>query len=355
MIPFILYSMSYLFDQLPTSKALSALFATFKEVLNVKHLVLICALILSACSPAPDPAVQSNGSANETKNGNQSAYAENQIEVRITFTPHFQGQEIQCGQLLNIQNKQWRINELAMFFSQFSLNYPNAIILDDNDWQSQQLVLIRLAGDCDKTTDNPTITAKINGVSVNYDDEVSDRNNGVSVNYNDDDSLIAAIENPNTKTPITLSFNVGVPFAVNHQNPLLQESPLNDSSMFWVWRNGYKFIRWDMQSESGDSWSFHLGSVGCESAAMVRAPQKPCAQPNLIPVVATLPSDSIQLIETDGTNNQRSRVQIDISIHLDAILDTIETTRENSCMFSGIDSTTCSQLLENLKLNAVFK
>lgn len=331
--------MSYFFEQLLTSKAFSALFVTFKEALNVKHLVLICALILSACSPAPDPAAQSNDSANESKNGKQSAYAENPNEVRITFTPHFQGQEVQCGQLLNIQNEQWRINELAMFFSQFSLNFSSDVILDDNDWQSQQVALVRLAGDCDKATGNTTVNAKINGVRVKYDD----------------DTLISVIENHNTKTSITLSFNVGVPFLINHQNPLIQASPLNDSSMFWVWRNGYKFIRWDMRSESGDSWSFHLGSVGCESAAMVRAPKKACAQPNLIPVVVTLASDSIQLVETENPNSQTSPVQIKVSIHLDAILDNIETTRKNSCMFSGIDSTTCSQLLENLKLNAVFK
>ncbi len=331
MIPFILYSMTYLFEQLLTSKVFSAIFAIFKAGLNVKHLGLICALFLSACSPAPESATGSNDSATATENSINSYDAENQNEVQIIFTPYFQEQEIQCGQALNIQNEQWRIAELAMFFSKFSLNFSERFILEDNDWQSRQVVLIRPAVDCEKSTANTTVIAKINGVRVNYDADAK------------------------AKEPITLSFNVGVPFAVNHQNPLIQGSPLNDSSMFWVWRNGYKFIRWDMQSESGDSWSFHLGSVGCESAAMVRAPQKPCAQPNVIPVVVTLPPDSIQLLETDDTNNQTSRVQIEISIHLDAILDNIETTRKNSCMFSGIDSTTCSQLLENLKLNAVFQ
>ncbi|WP_238526893.1 MbnP family copper-binding protein [Brumicola nitratireducens] len=321
--------MTYLFDQLLTSKVFSELSATFKQDLNVKHLVLICALILSACSPAPESATASNGAINATENGINSHDAENQNEVQIIFTPYFQEQEIQCGQALNIQNEQWRIIELSMFFSQFSLNFSERFILDDNDWQSQQVALIRPAIDCEESTANTAITAKINGGRVNYDAKA--------------------------KTPITLSFNVGVPFAVNHQNPLIQGSPLNDSSMFWVWRNGYKFIRWDMQSESGDPWSFHLGSVGCESAAMVRAPQKPCAQPNLIPVAITLPFDSIQLVEADDKNSKAQRLQIKVSIHLDAILGNIEATRKNSCMFSGIDSTTCTQLLENLKLNAIFK
>ena len=350
MIPFVLYSMTYLFEQLLTSKAFSALFAKFKEGLNVKHLVLICALILSACSPAPESEINSNGSIDASKSGDSRNHAKDRNKISIIFTPYFKGHAIQCGQLLNVQNEQWRISELAMFFSQFSLNFAEQFTLDDNHWQSQQVALIRTPVECKETMGNTTITAKINGVGVNDDD----KSNGGGVNYHND-SLLAAIESTKAETPLILSFNVGVPFAINHQNPLIQASPLNDSSMFWVWRNGYKFIRWDMQSESGDSWSFHLGSVGCESAAMVRAPQKPCAQANLIPVAVTLPFDSIQLVETEDTNSQAHSLQIKVAIHLDAILDNIETTRKNSCMFSGIDSAACAQLQKNLKLNAIFK
>ena len=340
MIPFILHSMTYyLFEQLGKS----LVFCILEKVLKVKHLALLCALIASACSPAPESATRSANTANAIETGIMPHQAGNQNHVNIIFMPYFEGQAIRCEQPLTIENEQWHIAEFAMFLSQFSLklslNSSMAFILDDNDWQSQQLALIRSFADCKETKQNTTVTTKINGVSVNYA-------------Y---DSLLSAIENAQAETPVTLSFNVGVPFAINHQNPLIQASPLNDSSMFWVWRNGYKFIRWDMQSEFGDAWSFHLGSVGCESAAMVRAPQKACAQPNVMPITVPLLLDSIQLLETDDTHSQAQRLQIKVAIHLDAILDNIHATRKNSCMFSGIDSATCAQLLENLKLNAIFK
>ena len=130
--------------------------------------------------------------------------------------------------------------------------------------------------------------------------------------------------------------------------------------MFWAWRNGYKFIRWDMQNDAGDTWSFHLGSIGCVSAAMVRAPQRPCAQANLTAVDILLSSDAIQVLDIPQSNASAKssvatkKIHINISIHLDEIIKNITPTRKTSCMFSGIDNTTCNELVENLKRNVVF-
>jgi uncharacterized repeat protein (TIGR04052 family) len=317
MVPFILYLMTYLVEKLSD-------FSNIRVPVNVTFLLLASGLFVSGCSPAPESITHSQDNANAKLNNTSTKLN----DVIITFSMHFQGLPIQCDQSLNIQNEQWHISELAMFFSQFSLNNFRAVILDDNDWQSQQIALIRYAPGCKQTTGNM--------------------------------SVVAAIANTDSKTPLTLSFNVGVPFAVNHQNPLIQASPLNDSSMFWAWRNGYKFIRWDMQNDMGDSWSFHLGSVGCESAAMVRAPKRPCAQSNLIPVEIVLSSDSIQVLDVPQKKDvvqsgvKMKQIHINISIHLDEIIRNMVPTRKSSCMFSGIDNTTCNELVENLKLNAVF-
>ena len=59
-----------------------------------------------------------------------------------------------------------------------------------------------------------------------------------------------------------LQFTVGVPFVLNRADPLQAEAPLNDSSMHWHWRSGYKFMRAALASES-DSVYVHLGSAGC--------------------------------------------------------------------------------------------
>jgi uncharacterized repeat protein (TIGR04052 family) len=76
-----------------------------------------------------------------------------------------------------------------------------------------------------------------------------------------------------------IRFTVGVPFALNHANPLTAKPPLDRGDLFWTWQTGYKFLRADFVSD-GKEASFHLGSTGCSSASAMRPPAAPCAQPN---------------------------------------------------------------------------
>lgn len=74
-------------------------------------------------------------------------------------------------------------------------------------------------------------------------------------------------------------FTVGVPFVLNHANPLTASAPLDRGDLFWTWQSGYKFLRADFTVDGQES-SFHLGSTGCSSASALRPPGQPCAQPN---------------------------------------------------------------------------
>jgi uncharacterized repeat protein (TIGR04052 family) len=60
-----------------------------------------------------------------------------------------------------------------------------------------------------------------------------------------------------------LTFKLGVPFAHNHADQALAPSPLNLTSMFWTWRDGYKFVRFEGESD-GAGFIFHVGSTGCD-------------------------------------------------------------------------------------------
>lgn len=80
-----------------------------------------------------------------------------------------------------------------------------------------------------------------------------------------------------------IRFSIGVPFALNHTNPLTAAAPLNRSELFWTWQSGHKFLRVDLL-DAGREWSFHLGSTGCTSASALRPPATPCAQPNIMRV-----------------------------------------------------------------------
>ncbi len=76
-----------------------------------------------------------------------------------------------------------------------------------------------------------------------------------------------------------LRLTVGVPFELNHGNPLVAVAPLDRGEMFWTWQSGRKFLRADL-AVAGHEWSFHLGSTGCSSASALRPPVQPCLQPN---------------------------------------------------------------------------
>ena len=72
--------------------------------------------------------------------------------------------------------------------------------------------------------------------------------------------LIAVIPGGNYRG---LRFTVGVPFRLNHLNPLTAGAPLDDPDMHWHWRSGYKFFRAGIRTETDGFW-IHVGSAGCE-------------------------------------------------------------------------------------------
>jgi len=60
-----------------------------------------------------------------------------------------------------------------------------------------------------------------------------------------------------------LRFTIGVPFRINHENPLTAKPPLDDPDMHWHWRSGYKFLRAGVRTAEDGFW-MHAGSAGCE-------------------------------------------------------------------------------------------
>ncbi len=78
----------------------------------------------------------------------------------------------------------------------------------------------------------------------------------------------------------SVKFKLGVPFEMNHQLPESAPSPLNLTSLFWVWNAGYKFVRIDLKTQGQpDGWFIHLGSTGCNGASRTDVPTS-CANPN---------------------------------------------------------------------------
>lgn len=84
-----------------------------------------------------------------------------------------------------------------------------------------------------------------------------------------------------------LRFRLGVPVEKNHADPTLAPAPLNVTSMFWVWRGGYKFLRVDGGPADLPEAAFnvHLGSTGCPGDSPTAPPTSPCTHPNQVDVL----------------------------------------------------------------------
>lgn len=134
-------------------------------------------------------------------------------------------------------------------------------------------------------------------------------------------------------TDATLNFTLGVPFELNHLDPMTQQSPLNQSDMFWTWQLGHKFLRLDLQSSQA-GWSFHLGSIGCSAPSPLRAPSIPCLQPNTV---------SVSINNISGNDN----LVLDIA----PLLSIVTLGENNQCMSFAKDKS-CQLLLPAVGVNS---
>jgi uncharacterized repeat protein (TIGR04052 family) len=267
------------------------------NLLTLYLFCLLCIFSLSACSPLADKKEQHS------------------LSVSIWN----EGKPLACNGFFDGQQHFWDIQQLAFFVSNLSLksaqqSYPLTLLT--SDWQTSDIALIRPhLQDCDSTVVDPK--------------PVADK-------YNSGLQFVSQISLADADT---LAFELSVPFEVNHQNPLVQPSPLNQPSMFWSWRSGHKFLRMDFQSNQG-RWAFHLGSVGCESASSVRSPVAPCKQANRL--AFNLPK-------------QKKQQSSQLVLHIDRLLEGLAIEPSASCLFHGSKQDSCDKLLSNLQSNQIFE
>lgn len=217
----------------------------------------------------------------------------------VQFDLQYKQQPINCLSEFNYNDRQWQINQFNWFVSDIEIyqqGHWQSVPLQVNDSQTESVALLRLY-DC-----------------------ATDATHA---------QQLQLAEPQDWRQIDKIRFNLGVPFALNHTNPLQQPSPLNLPSMFWSWQGGHKFLRLDLQSEQG-SWSFHLGSVGCQADSAVRSPASACQQPNLFQF--ELP------VTTDGH----------IVMQLDRLLVGVELANQTSCTFHYAEQAACQLLLDNL-------
>lgn len=136
---------------------------------------------------------------------------------------------------------------------------------------------------------------------------------------------------PDPKATFTgVRFVLGVPFGKNHADQAAAPSPLNLSSMYWSWQSGYKFLRFEGQTDGGKALIVHLGSTGCKKEGN---DVTGCAAPNRAQ------------IELRGFDPRQKTILVDIA----ALLADSDLGAGIECM-SAPDSASCAPIFSRLGL-----
>lgn len=166
--------------------------------------------------------------------------------MRLQFAPEVNGTPFRCGQTYtNIGSSQSTLTpkDFRMYVNTVELLNAKGeavplTLAQDGRWQAQNLALL------------------------DFEDKTGACESGTSETQYEVTGTVPKGEYTGVR------FSLGVPFEMNHQDVSKAAAPLNLSSMFWVWRSGYKFTRIDFATTGMPQGYFiHLGSTGCTGVA----------------------------------------------------------------------------------------
>jgi uncharacterized repeat protein (TIGR04052 family) len=212
-----------------------------------------------------------------------------------------------CPMIMHVGQQGWNIDYFGFYLSNPEMKIDGRwqrVKFKQTQWQTQNVALLKFHSLCQSPAEA-------------------------------NDKILLDVSDAFLKLSTSLRFTLGLPFDINHANPLTQPSPLNDSSMFWSWQNGHKFLRLDLSKNGGESrkWSYHLGSVGCESESAVRPPEKSCAFTNRVEFV-------LPMVQLDS--------ELDLEVSLADIITKVDIDEAPNCMFETPDSEPCERLIQNV-------
>jgi uncharacterized repeat protein (TIGR04052 family) len=179
------------------------------------------------------------------------------VAVQIAFDAVVGDAPAACGAgyIVGVGGEEAELADARLFVSSVELRVDGGwvpLTLDESAWQHEGVVLLDFEDGTAACADSgtPELNAQITGQVAS--------------------GVIDGVR-----------FDIGVPFALNHQDSAMAPAPLNSPGMFWTWQGGYKFVRVDWAVDGADRWNIHVGSTGCVSAAPTVAPAEACTQPNL--------------------------------------------------------------------------
>ncbi len=241
------------------------------------------------------------------------------VELELAFEAVVDGEPARCGRSygeLGASGATAQLADARMFLSGFEVRAGDGpwlpTVLVDSDWQRGGVALLDFedgAQGCSESG-NPELNSRVvlQAPPGDYD---------------------------------AVRFDVRVPFEANHLDVDTAAAPLNDPSMWWVWRAGYKFLRVDWMVDGGavPRWNTHLGTTGCMSSDPSAPPAEPCARANA------------PAIEVRGMDLDSDVLRIDLAALVagaDLLVDIPETPP--GCQSNPMESADCEEVFSALGL-----
>lgn len=272
-----------------------------------------------------------------TVTSNQPANSD-MVDVKLKFKAQANGQDIECGKTYeSIGTTKSKVS-----ITDFRLYVHNVRLVDDKGVET------KLNLDQDKKWQDGNVSL------LDFENKSGECTSGTEETHKE---ITGKIAKGNYKA---VKFTVGVPFEKNHQDVTKADSPLNLTSMFWVWNSGYKFMRLDLKTTGVPQGYFlHLGSTGCmvdtsktmsikhEEMDGMAGMDMP-AQPN-VPSMCKNPNRPEVVL--NDFNYEKNNIVLDVaSLFANSNVDTNQENSPSGCM-SSPDDADCKTVFNNLGLD----
>ncbi|MFM7203787.1 MAG: MbnP family copper-binding protein [Myxococcota bacterium] len=158
--------------------------------------------------------------------------------VELVMVPTLAGHPLQCERPLQLESgRTWRMSTLLFFAHNLRLvdaqGQEQPLRLEpDERWQQENLALLDFENAQESCENGSTLL------------NTSLRGHVIPGRYEQ------------------LRATLGVPFELNHSDPMQAQAPLTETTMHWGWQGGYKFFRLDGRLDAHPV-VIHLGSTGC--------------------------------------------------------------------------------------------
>ncbi|MFN8672677.1 MAG: metallo-mystery pair system four-Cys motif protein [Candidatus Sericytochromatia bacterium] len=269
---------------------------------------------------------------------NNSNNNSEKIDLKIKFKAKANGQDVECGKTYeNIGTTKSKVNITDFRF------YIHDVKLVDEKGKETKLDLTQ-----DKKWQDGNVAL------LDFENKSGDCSSGTTeINKEISGSIAKGLYKG-------IKFTVGVPFDKNHQDVTKANSPLNLTSMFWVWNSGYKFMRLDLKTTGlPQGYFLHLGSTGCmvDTAKTMsikhegedHAATSMSANANVPPSMCKNPNRP-EISLTDF-NYEKDSITLDLdALFSNSNVDTNQDKSPSGCM-STPDDQDCKTIFNNLGLD----